>query len=134
MREFIARTLVDDPKRLIRRELMEEIEKQVTTHSLVFVVGDGGSGKSVLAAQFLKTRPTGGSLPPRSPRGRGERRAPREGVGSPVHPTSFCIEELAETVARLRMLTRMHRGRSWSWTWTALTRQPMSSDVPSSVS
>ena len=54
MREFIAGLLVEDPNGLIRRELIEEVEKQVATHSLVFVVGDGGSGKSVLAAQYLQ--------------------------------------------------------------------------------
>ena len=104
VREFIAGLLVEDPNGLIRRELIEEVEKQVATHSLVFVVGDGGSGKSVLAAQYLQNevdRRFAAVALVREAEEKWAGRLVRE-WRYPAHPSSIGIEELAEAVARLR--------------------------------
>jgi hypothetical protein len=45
---------VGDERTLVRRRLIEEVEKQAAMYPLVFLVGDGGSGKSVLATQYLR--------------------------------------------------------------------------------
>jgi len=104
VRDFIATTLVDDGQRLIRRELIEEVEKQVATHSLVFVVGDGGSGKSVLAAQYLQNegdRRFAAAALARELEENWAGRLVRE-WRSPSRPLNFGIEGLAEAVGRLR--------------------------------
>ncbi len=44
---------MEDERFLVRRRLVDEVEKQAALHTLVFLVGDGGSGKSVMAAQYL---------------------------------------------------------------------------------
>ncbi|CAN5708770.1 hypothetical protein BH23PLA1_BH23PLA1_27780 [soil metagenome] len=47
-------SLVEDKASLVPRRLIEEVEKQAALHTVVFLMGDGGSGKSVLATQFLQ--------------------------------------------------------------------------------
>ena len=85
-------------------EFMGGIQEAGATHSLVFVVGDGGSGKSVLAAQYLQNevdRRFAACCAVREAEEKWAGRLVRE-WGYPAHPSSIGIEELAEAVARLR--------------------------------
>jgi len=51
--EYIE-NLTHDQSLLIRRRFLDDLGRAVEQYPLVFIVGDGGSGKSVLAAQYLR--------------------------------------------------------------------------------
>jgi hypothetical protein len=52
--QYMADSLGGNIGTLIRRRLLNIIDEKVRTHSLVFIHGEGGCGKSILAAQYLE--------------------------------------------------------------------------------
>lgn len=46
--------LTHDASILVRRRFLDDLDRAVGQYALVFIVGEGGSGKSVLAAQYLR--------------------------------------------------------------------------------
>jgi GTPase SAR1 family protein len=103
--DYTSKNLVPDEQKLVRRRLIEEVEKQAALHSLVFVVGDGGSGKSVLTSEFLRNEAaqrfvaaTGASDFEENWLGRLFRE-----WRSPGHFHNFGIEPIDQVIRRLRI-------------------------------
>jgi hypothetical protein len=102
--DFVSAELVDDENTLIRRRLIEEVEREVSMHSLVFVVGNGGSGKSVLAAQYLQNEAANrfvGAAFANDVKDDWPSRLLRS-WRSPGHPLNFGIESTNDMIGRLR--------------------------------
>ena len=52
--QFLRRSFAPDEGALVRRRLLDEIARQASQHAVVFLLGSGGCGKSVLAIQYLR--------------------------------------------------------------------------------
>jgi energy-coupling factor transporter ATP-binding protein EcfA2 len=53
LRTWLERSLGVTEQALVRREYLDTLSEQLAKHSIVFVLGRGGCGKSTLAAHFL---------------------------------------------------------------------------------